>query len=61
MAVGPDGAGVVALEEGVVQESKHWLESKQREKHDSNDWVRVVERVEVLGHPDADSEGYGVE
>jgi len=61
VAVGPDGTSVMALEEDVVQESQQRLESKQRKQHDSDDWVRVVERVKVPGHPDADSEGCGVE
>jgi hypothetical protein len=59
--VGPDGAGIVALEEDVVQEPQHRLEGEQREEHDADDRVRVVEGVEVLGHPDADAEGDGVE
>ena len=61
MAVRPDGAGIVAFEEDVVQEAEHRLESQQRKQHDPDDRVGVVERVEVPGHPDADSEGGRVE
>jgi hypothetical protein len=59
--VRPDGASMMALEEDVVQESQHRLESKQRKQHNPNNRVGVVEGVEVLGHPDADAEGDGVE
>ena len=45
----------------VVQNSEQRLEGKKCEQYDSDDWVCVVQRVEVLGHPDTDSERRGVE
>jgi len=61
VAVGPDGADAVALEEDVVQEAEQRLESEEGEQRDADDGVRVVERVEVAAHPDADAEGGRVE
>lgn len=60
VAVGPNGAGVVALEEDVVQEAEDGLESEQGEQDDADDGVSVVERVEVARHPDANAEGRDV-
>ena len=61
MAVRPDGAGAVALEEDVVQEAEQGLKSEKCEKHNADDRVCVVECVEVPGHPDADAESHRVE
>ena len=61
VAIGPDCALVVALEENVVNESKQRLERKKRKENYSDDWVCIVQCVEVPGHPDADTESRGVE
>ena len=45
----------------VVQNSEQRLKRKEGEQYDSDDRVCVVQCVEVLGHPDADSERRGVE
>lgn len=61
VAVRPDCTLVVAFEENVVDESKQRLERKERKEHDSDDWVCIVQCVEVPGHPDTDTKGRGVE
>lgn len=58
--VRPDRACIVTLEEDVVEESEQRLEDQEREDHNANDRVGVVQRVEVPRHPDADTEGGGV-
>jgi hypothetical protein len=45
----------------VVQEAEQRLERKECEEHNSNDWMRVIQSVEVLGHPDTDTESCGVQ
>lgn len=61
MSIRPDSAGIIALEEDVVQESQQRLENQQREDDDADDGVRVVKRVEVARHPHSDAEGGGVQ
>lgn len=61
VTVGPDCALVVALEENVVNEPEQRLERKERKEHDSDDWVCIVQCVEVPGHPDTYTESRGVE
>jgi len=50
----------VLLEVDVVQISKQRLERKECEEHNSDDWMRIVQRVEVPGHPDTDTESGSV-
>lgn len=61
VAVRPDCACVVTLEEDVVQEAEQGLEDQQCEDNNANDGMSIVERVKVPRHPDTDAEGSSVE
>jgi hypothetical protein len=47
VSVRPEGAALVLFEQTMVHITKNRLEEDQDEKHDTNDWMGLIELIEV--------------
>jgi hypothetical protein len=47
VSVRPEGTALVLLEQTMVHVTKNWLEEYQDEKHDTDDWMSLIELLKI--------------
>jgi hypothetical protein len=51
VSVRPESTALVLFEKAMVHVTKNWLEEYQDEKHNSDDWMGLIELLEVRIEP----------